>query len=181
MSKVAVFFADGCEEIEGLTVVDMLRRAKIEVFMVSVMERIEIKGSHGIKFLTDCQFEEVDFSEFDAVVLPGGIPGTPNLQLHGGVQKVIREFAEQGKLVAAICAAPSILGGAGLLEGKRATCHPGWEEKLTGATVEEEKAVVDGNIITSRGMGTAVDFALAIISYLSDAETVADVRKGIVY
>ena len=181
MSKVAVFFADGCEEIEGLTVVDMLRRAKIDVEMVSIMGKKEIAGSHKITFLADMLYEEVDFSEYDAVVLPGGIPGTPNLQAHAGVQETIRDFAGNGKLVAAICAAPSILGEAGLLKGKHAACHPGWEEKLVGAVVEEKKAVTDGNIITSRGMGTAVDFALAIITYLSDGQTVENVCKGIVY
>lgn len=181
MSKIGVFFADGCEEIEGLTVVDVLRRAKQEVVVISVTGKQEITGSHKIRFQADQLFEEVDFSELDGVVLPGGIPGTPNLQAHAGVDRIIKAFAEEGKLVAAICAAPSVLGEAGILKGKKATCHPGFEEKLLGAEWIEQTAVTDGNIITSRGMGTAVDFSLAIVDYVAGAEEVAHVRKGLVY
>lgn len=181
MSKIAVFFADGCEEIEGLTVVDMLRRAGIETVGISIMGRREIQGSHDITFLADMTFEEADIDAFDGVVLPGGLPGTTNLGAHEGVVSVIKKFAAEGKLTAAICAAPSVLGQNDILRGKRATCHPGWEEKLTGAVLSEENAVTDGNIITSRGMGTAVDFSLAIIKSLTDEETLLRVRKGIVY
>lgn len=181
MSKIAVFFADGCEEIEGLTVVDMLRRAKLETVTVSIMGRNEIHGSHGITFLTDTLFENTQIASFDAVVLPGGMPGTTNLGAHEGVVSAVKEFAAGGKLVAAICAAPSVLGQAGVLQGKKAVCHPGWEDKLTGAVVLQENAVTDGNIITSRGMGTAIDFSLALIGALADEQTVSDVRKGIVY
>lgn len=181
MRKVAVFFADGCEEIEGLTVVDMLRRAKLEVAGVSITGSKEVHGSHNIVFLADGLFEEMNLDEFDGVVLPGGIPGTLNLGAHEGVVSVIERFAKQGKLVAAICAAPSVLGQNGILQGKHATCHPGWEDKLTGAILSEETAVTDGNVITSRGMGTAVDFSLAIISKLADDDTIKQVKKGIVY
>lgn len=181
MGKIAVFFADGCEEIEGLTVVDMLRRAKQEVVSVSVTGSKEIHGSHDIIFQADTMFEETDMAAFDGVVLPGGLKGTANLAVHAGVLAAVQEFAKAGKLVSAICAAPSVLGQAGILKGKRATCHPGWEEKLTGAATSQESVVIDGNIITSRGMGTAIDFSLAIIQYLADEETVANVRKGIVY
>ena len=181
MSRIAVFFADGCEEIEGLTVVDMLRRAKVDVDMVSIMGRKEICGSHNISFLADILFEEMEPASYDGVVLPGGMPGTTNLGAHEGVISIIKAFAAEGKLVAAICAAPGVLGQAGILQQKRAACHPGWEDRLTGAVVCEESAVTDGNIITSRGMGTAVDFSLAIIRMLTDEETVADVKKGIVY
>lgn len=181
MSKIAVFFADGCEEIEGLTVVDMLRRAKLEVVSVSITGTKEIHGSHDIIFQADTVFEGAKMDSFDGVVLPGGLKGTANLAAHEGVVSVIKEFAAAGKLVAAICAAPSVLGQAGVLNGKHATCHPGWEEKLTGAVASQESVVIDGNIITSRGMGTAIDFSLAMIQYLSGPETVAQVRKGIVY
>lgn len=181
MSKIAVFFADGCEEIEGLTVVDMLRRAKLDVTAVSVTGSKEIHGSHNITFLADMLYEEAKLDEYDGAVLPGGVPGTPNLGAHEGVVSTVKSFAQAGKLVAAICAAPSVLGENGLLKGKRAACHPGWEEKLVGATVLEENAVTDGNIITSRGMGTAVDFSLAIIQKLAGEDAVAQVKKGIVY
>lgn len=181
MSKIGVFFADGCEEIEGLTVVDVMRRANQEVVMISIMGQKKVTGSHKIAFDTDALFEEVDFSELDGVVLPGGIPGTPNLQAHEGVISVVQEFAKDGKLVAAICAAPGVLGHAGVLQGKNATCHPGHEEFLTGATCLTDTVVVDGNIITSRGMGTAIDFSLALVKYFVDEEAVLKVRKGLVY
>lgn len=181
MSKIAVFFADGCEEIEGLTVVDMLRRAKVDVVTVSIMGRREIHGSHDVTFFADTVYEDVDMAAFDGIVLPGGGVGTQNLGAHDGVAKAVKEFAAAGKLTAAICAAPSVLGQNGVLKGKRATCHPGWEEKLTGAVITEGTAVTDGNIITSRGMGTSIDFSLAILEQITDADTVAHVRKGIVY
>ncbi len=181
MSKIAVFFADGCEEIEGLTVVDMLRRAKIEVVSVSITGSREVHGSHDITFFADTTYEETDMDAFDGAVLPGGAVGTANLGAHTGVVSTIRKFAQQGKLVAAICAAPSVLGANGILQGKRATCHPGWEDKLAGAMIAGGNAVVDENIITSRGMGTSIDFSLEIIAKLTDADVVADVRKGIVY
>lgn len=181
MSKIAVFFADGCEEIEGLTVVDMLRRAKVDVVTVSIMGRKEIHGSHDVTFFADTTYEEADMASFDGVVLPGGGVGTANLGAHEGVIAAVKGFAAQGKLVAAICAAPSVLGQSGVLQGKHATCHPGWEEKLAGAICSEETAVTDGNIITSRGMGTSIDFSLAILNKIVDEDTVAHVRQGIVY
>ena len=173
--------ADGCEEIEGLTIVDLLRRVNLDIVMISINKTTSVTGSHGITFEADTTFEEVNFDEFDAVVLPGGIPGTPNLGAHEGVNRIIREFAKNNKLVSAICAAPSVLGEAGLLEGKKATSYPGFEDKLIGASVSTEPVVVDGNIITSRGMGTAIDFGLAIITYLKDADTAAELSKKIIY
>lgn len=181
MSKIAVFFADGCEEIEGLTVMDMLRRAKLDVVSVSITGSREVHGSHDITFFADTVYDETDLDAFDGVVLPGGAVGTENLGTHEGVVSTVKKFAAEGKLVAAICAAPSVLGACGVLQGKRATCHPGWEEKLIGADTCEESAVVDANIITSRGMGTAIDFSLAIIGKFADEEVLAHVKKGIVY
>lgn len=181
MSKTGIFMADGCEEIEGLTVVDILRRADLEIITISINGSNSVTGSHGITFVTDTIFENVNFDELDGIVLPGGIPGTPNLGAHEGVNRIIREFAKEGKLVCAICAAPSVLGATGILEGKRATCHPGFEPKLTGAATSEDSVVVDGNIITSRGMGTAIDFALAIVEYYKDSSVVADVKQHLVY
>ena len=181
MSKIGIFMADGCEEIEGLTVVDIVRRAKMEIVMISITGKREVTSSHQVTFLTDALAAEVDYDTLDGIVLPGGMPGTLNLQADETVNKVIRQFAAEGKLVCAICAAPSVLGAAGILEGKWATCHPGFEEKLTGAKVEEKEVVVDGNVITSRGMGTAIPFALEIVRYFADDETVEQVRKGLVY
>lgn len=181
MKKIGIFMADGCEEIEGLTVVDIVRRAKFEIVMISITENREITGSHQIKFLADTCSSEVDFDTLDGIVLPGGMPGTLNLGADDTVKKVIKKYAEEGKLVAAICAAPSVLGENGILNGKRATCHPGYEEKLSGADCLTDSVVVDGNIITSRGMGTSVDFGLAVARYFTDDETVEQVKKGLVY
>lgn len=181
MSKIGIFMADGCEEIEGLTVVDIARRADIEIMMISITGQREVTSSHKVTFLTDALAAEVNYEELDGIILPGGMPGTLNLGADETVNKVIKEFAAAGKLVGAICAAPSVLGAAELLAGKKATCHPGFEEKLIGAVTSEDPVVVDGNIITSRGMGTAIPFALEIVRYFKDDEAVKTLRKGLVY
>ena len=173
--------ADGCEEIEGLTVVDIVRRAKMDITMISVNGKREVTSSHDVTFLADAVAEEVDYDALDGIVLPGGMPGTLHLLDHATVNEVIKKFAGEGKLVAAICAAPSVLGAAGILEGRRATCHPGFEEKLTGAATSEDAVVVDGNIITSRGMGTAIPFALEIVRYFADDAAVEHIKDGLVY
>jgi 4-methyl-5(b-hydroxyethyl)-thiazole monophosphate biosynthesis len=181
MSKIGIFMADGCEEIEGLTVVDIARRGGLEISMISITGKKEVKGSHGITFFADALKDEMDYGQLDGIVLPGGMPGTVNLGADDTVNTIIKNFAAEGKLVCAICAAPSVLGAAGILQGKHATCHPGFEEKLTGATTEEKAVVVDGNIITSRGMGTAIPFGLEIVRYFAGDETVETIRKGLVY
>lgn len=181
MSKTGIFMADGCEEIEALTVVDILRRAGISIITISINGTNSVTGSHGITFLTDTTFENVNFDELDGVILPGGMPGTLHLGDHEGVNTVIKKFADTDKLVCAICAAPSVLGAADLLDGKRATCYPGFESKLTGATTSEDAVVTDGNIITSRGMGTAIDFSLAIVKYFKDETAAAELAAQIIY
>lgn len=181
MCKIGIFMADGCEEIEGLTVVDVARRAQIEAVMISITGKKEVTGSHEVTFLADALAAEVNYDELDGIVLPGGMPGTLHLGADETVSKVIKEFAAAGKLVGAICAAPSVLGAAGILSGKHATCHPGFEEKLTGAITHADEVVVDGNIITSRGMGTAIAFALALVGYFKEEADVEAVKKGLVY
>lgn len=181
MNKIGIFMADGCEEIEALTVVDVVRRAKMEIVMISVTGKREVKGSHNITFLADALASQVNYDELSGIVLPGGMPGTLNLGADETVNRVIREFAAAGKLVSAICAAPSVLGEAGLLEGKKATCHPGFEEKLIGACICEDEVAVDGNMITSRGMGTAIAFVLEIVRYFKDDAAVEEIKKGLVY
>lgn len=177
MKKVLLFLADGFEECEGLIVVDILRRAGISVTTASIMGREQVVSSHQIKIAADVLAEQVDPAQFDAVVLPGGIPGTPNLKACPLVTDTCRSFFKSGKLVAAICAAPSILGALGLLQGKRATVYPGMEDTLAGAEHAPGEVVVDGNLITSRSMGTAIPFALTIAAYLLEdpaAEQLAD-------
>lgn len=181
MSKIGIFMADGCEEIEGLTVVDIARRADIDVVMISITGKKEVAGSHQIRFMADVLADEVDYGVLDGIILPGGMPGTLHLEASEKVNEIILKFAAEKKLVAAICAAPSVLGAAGILAGKRATCHPGFEEKLTGAEIVCTETAVDENIITSRGMGTAIAFALDIVRYLKDDATAEQVSKELVY
>lgn len=181
MSKIGIFMADGCEEIEGLTVVDIVRRAKMEITMISINGKKEVTGTHNMVFFADALASEVDFEEFDAIVLPGGGPGTRNLGADDTVNQIIKKFAAEGKLVCAICAAPSVLGAAGILQGKKATCYPGFEDKLTGASVSADAVVVDGNVITGRGMGAAIPFALEIVRYLAGDEAAETIKNGIVY
>ncbi len=181
MANVYVFTADGFEEIEGLTVVDLMRRAGAQVQMVSISDGLAVKGSHGIEIKADTFFDDVDFDQADLLVLPGGMPGTLHLGEHEGLTGLLQDFAAKGKRVAAICAAPSVLGGLGLLKGKRAVCYPGFEDKLTGAQVEMEEVVTDGCITTSRGLGTAIPFALELISLLFGPEKAEEIKKSVIY
>ena len=149
--------------------------------MISISEKEYELCSHHFTFMTDTTKAQSYFLSYDAIVLPGGMPGTLNLGADEIVVKTIKSFATEGKLVAAICAAPSVLGENHILEGKKATCHPGFEEKLLGAQWLEQPVVVDGNVITSRGMGTAIAFALEIVRYFTDDATVEHIRQGLVY
>lgn len=181
MAKVYVFLADGFEEVEGLTVVDLLRRAGEEVEMVSIMGRKQITGSHNIRVEADSLFEETGFSQGDLLVLPGGMPGTRYLGEHEGLCRLLGEWNREGKKIAAICAAPSVLGNLGLLEGKEAVCYPGFEDNLTGARIGSGKVAVDGNITTSRGVGTAIAFAAALIEQLEGSQKAEEIKKSIIY
>lgn len=181
MSRLAVFFAQGYEEIEALTVIDICRRGGLEADMVSVTGEREVTSSHGITVQTDKKFEEADFAEYDMLVLPGGMPGTKNLEAHEGLMARVDDFYKNGKYIGAICAAPSILGHRGILEGKRACSYPSVEGHLQGAEVTAGPVEISGNVITSRGMGTAIDFGLAIVSVLCGEEKAEELAKGIVY
>lgn len=166
MGQVYLFLADGFETIEALTVVDMLRRAKVSIKTVSITEKKSVTSAHKITVEADEIFSQCDFSDAQMLVLPGGIPGTPNLEAHTGLNKLIDESVNKGIKIAAICAAPSILGKKGLLVGKQATAYPGYEEELLGAKAVDAKVVVDGQYITARGMGTTIEFALTILKEL---------------
>ena len=178
---VAVFFANGYEEIEALTVVDLTRRAGIETWMVSVSEERKVTGSHGIEVTMDKTLAEVDFAQVDMIVLPGGMPGTINLEACEPLMKKVREFDKDGKYISAICAAPTVFGHLGLLNGKKACCYPGMEEGLEGADVTYESTAVSEHILTSRGMGTAIDFGLEIIARFHGREEADEMAKKIVY
>lgn len=181
MKKTVILFANGYEEVEALTVVDLLRRVQILCDIVCVDGAQEVTGSHGITVHADKKFAETDFSEYDGVILPGGMPGTKNLAADGRVLALLRDFHAQGKLTAAICAAPTVLAKAGLLEGKTAVCYPGMEGELTGANTGSAAVAEDGTIITSRGAGTAIDFALAIVRYFEGPERAGTLAASIVY
>lgn len=180
MSRIAVFFVDGFEEIEGLTVVDLCRRAGIEVSMVSMMEGLEVMGAHNIPIRCDMLFADMEKDAYDMVVLPGGA-GHRKLEAHGGLMALVDAYFEKDKYVAAICASPSILGRRGILQGKKACCFPSFEEHLQGAEVSFDNVCVDGKVITSRSMGTSLDFALAIIEALEGEEMADKKAKEIVY
>lgn len=180
MSRVNIFLATGFEEVEALTVVDLLRRAGIETDMVSVTGELAVTGSHGITVKADRLFEEIDDTA-EMLVLPGGIPGTPNLKAHKGLAAMIVRYDAAGKYLAAICAAPTVYGELGLLQDRHATCYPGMEDGLTGAYPLTDSVVVDGHFITSRGLGTAIEFGLAIITLLKDDVTAEDLASKIVY
>lgn len=181
MSKAVVFFADGTEECEALLVVDLLRRARVEVTVASASGRRTLTSSHGVALQADALAEEVDYTGVDLVVLPGGIPGTPNLAANRTVTDTVTAFCQAGKKVAAICAAPSILGSLGLLEGKRATAHAAFQDKLGGAQVLDAEVVVDGNITTSYGLGGAIPFALELVRQLAGPEEAARIQNAIAY
>ena len=181
MAKVYVFLADGFEEIEALTVVDLLRRAKIKVEMISITDNLQVVGAHDIKVYADQIFDEATFEDADLLVLPGGMPGTNNLMEHEGLDRLLRSFHKEKKDMAAICAAPSILGKKNILVGKNATCYPGFEDKLMDSRVIDQDVVEDGNIVTSKGMGTAIDFSLAIIKRLLDEDTAKKIADSIIY
>ena len=178
MKKVLVFLANGSEEIEALTPVDILRRAGANVTFAGVPER-ECVCSHGITVVTDTDVSKCVDEEYDMVVIPGGMPGTINLGENADVINIVKKAYESGKFVSAICAAPSILGQMGLLQGKKATCYPGFEDKLIGACKSEEKAVRDGNIITACGAGAAMDFALLLTEALYGKEISENLRKAV--
>ncbi len=181
MSRTAIFFGTGFEEIEALTVVDILRRAEEEIEMISITGDKCVTSSHGVTVETDKLLAEVDFDALDVLVLPGGMPGTKNLEACEALMEQVDAFVKAGKLVAAICAAPSILGHRGHLQGKKACSSPGFEDQLAGAAVVKEPAVIDGNIITSRGMGAAIPFGLAILEKLQGKEAAEAIAEKIVY
>lgn len=176
--KVCLHLADGFEEIEAITVVDILRRAEIDVQMVSLMGRKEVLGAHQIPVMADILFGYVDYSRIDMMILPGGGQGTKNMSEHAAFNQQITKFAKDNKWIAAICAAPMVLGKLGLLAGKSATCYPGCESQLTGADVSStERVVLDDKIITSRGPGTSFDFALKIVEVLKGIEAATRLKE----
>lgn len=181
MKNIALHLATGFEETEAITVIDILRRAKLKVTTISITNELTVEGAHGIKVISDKLFEEVNYEEFHMIILPGGMPGTTNLDNHIELKKRVIEFDLDEKWIGAICAAPSIVGKLGLLEDREATCYPGFEEKLFGAKIVDKTTVVADNFITSKGLGSAVEFALTIVEKLLDKETADKIADAIIY
>ncbi|MBR6485377.1 MAG: DJ-1/PfpI family protein [Lachnospiraceae bacterium] len=177
MKESYVFLAEGFEEIEALTVVDILRRVNIAVKTVSISGEYKVNGAHGITVTADKLISNVRLNDAALLVLPGGMPGTLNLKECEPLMDMVKQFAQTNRRIAAICAAPTILGGLGLLEGKKACCYPGMEGQLTGAKVLKDEVVTDGNITTSRGLGTAIPFALELVR-IFDSATEAGALKN---
>lgn len=178
---VYVHLAEGFEEIEALTIVDVLRRAGIDAQTVSVTGARQVLGTHGIPVEADQLLEEADYESCEMIVLPGGMPGAANLKAHEGLTEQIRSFAKAGRNLAAICAAPMVLGACGVLEGKEATVYPGMEEEITGSKVTNENVTVCGNVITGMGPALAMEFALALVERLKGAEVRAQVAEGLLF
>ncbi len=179
--KNYIFLADGFEEIEGLMVVDLLRRGDIPITTVSISDTKEVLGAHNISIRADKLYSEIDYSDADMLILPGGMPGTTHLSEHTELKKLLINHNKDNKMIAAICAAPSVLGINGILRGKRATCYPGFEDKLEGAIYSNDRVVKDQNIITSKGLGTALEFAIEIIEHYKGKELGDTIKQSVQY
>ncbi len=176
MKRAVVLLADGFEEVEAVTAIDFLRRADVETVIVGVTG-IDVEGGHAIRVRANCRIDAVP-QELDAVVIPGGAGGAANIASSAPAMELIRRADGQGRLVAAICAAPGLVLGAHDLIGTRTfTCYPGFESHVTSGSFVEDRVVVDGNLITSRGPGTAAEFALAVVRYLAGADAAADLHE----
>lgn len=181
MTKTVMLFAEGFEEVEAITVVDLLRRAGIGCDMIALDDTETVTGSHDIGVRVSGALRGVDLDGYDALLLPGGQPGTRNLAADERVLDALRRFQAAGKLTAAICAAPTVLAKAGVLDGRRAVCYPGLEPQLSGRVGGDGPVEVDGTVITSRGVGTAIPFALAIVEYYLGEEKARELARAVVY
>lgn len=180
MARVVVPLADGFEEIEAMSIIDILRRAGIEVVIAGLHDG-PITSARGVKVIPDTTIDTIKAEDFDMIVLPGGQPGSDNLNADQRVRNLIVEFYSKGKLTGAICAAPYVLANAGILEGKKATSYPAYKDKITGAMYLEDNVVEDGNVITSRGPATAACFAFKIVERLKGKETAENIRKAMLF
>ncbi len=171
MSEVSLFLATGFEEIEASTPICFLRHSGISLQTVSVTGNKIVTGAHGVPFVADVLYEDADFSNNKMLIIPGGVPGAENLSNHKGLTNLVRQFLEQDKYVAAICAGPMVLGKQGLLKGKTIVCYPGFEDYMHGAEVKkQESSIIDGKIITANGPGSAMQFSYNITKILRGDE-----------
>jgi protein deglycase len=179
MKPIYLFLASGFEEIEAIATIDILRRAGLDVKSVSVTGAHHVTGAHAITVEADCLYPDIHVEDAEMLVLPGGMPGTKNLNAHEGLKAALSKHAKAGKPLAAICAAPMILGQLGILEGREATCYPGNEVHLKGAILSEYMVVQDGNIITASGPGVAAEFALQIVEHFLGEEKMEEISKAL--
>ncbi len=180
MKNIAVHLAEGFEEIEATSIIDVLRRAEFKVNIVSITGTFEVKGSHDITILADSLFEDVDYSNIDMIVLPGGMPGAANLKAHSGLREEILNFNDMGKPLGAICAAPMVIGNLGILKDKNATCYPGFEDELHGAVITGNDVELAGNVVTGKGAGVAVKFALKIVEMIRGKKEADELAKKMI-
>jgi len=178
--KIAVHLAEGFEEIEAISIIDVLRRAGLEVIVVSVVNDLKVTGSHRIQVVADQLFDDVNYDLVDMIVLPGGMPGTTNLNNNTGFKKQIEDFNKKGKFLGAICAAPLVFGELGILKGKKVTCYPGFEDYLHGAEITGASTEIDGNIITGKSAGVAIQFAINIVEMLLGPEPAKQLVEKII-
>lgn len=178
---IYVFLANGFEETEAVVPIDILRRAGFDVKLISITDELLVTSSHGVTIKADTTFDETDFNDAEMLFLPGGMPGTKNLDAHAGLCELLQDSAEKGVKLAAICAAPSVFGNLGLLNGKEATCYPGFEDQLMGASVSENPVVVSDNFITARGAGVAMKFALKLVKVLKGKKIAEELAAAIIY
>lgn len=177
---IYVLMTNGVEEVEAITPIDIMRRAELNVATVAVADSLTVTGSHNIPVTCDIMLDKVDTTDMEALILPGG-PGHINLDQNSEVQRLIDFAAENGILIGAICASPSIIGKKGLLKGRKATAFPGFEEFLIGADVTGEKAVKDGNFITAKGAGASAEFGFLLTETLADKETAENLKRSMQY
>jgi 4-methyl-5(b-hydroxyethyl)-thiazole monophosphate biosynthesis len=174
--------AEGFEEIEALTSIDLLRRAGVDVESVSIMGRLNVTGSRGVEVIADIVFTDADYDSCEMIVLPGGLPGANHLAEHDGLKQKLFSFANEGRGIAAICAAPNlVLAPLGILDGRKATGYPGFDDNMGKVVITEGDVVKDGNIITSRGPATAMAFALAVVEELRGGDAREALAKDLLY
>ena len=181
MNKVYEFLANGFEEIEALGPVDVLRRGGIEVKTVSIGDTDMVESAHGVQVKADMTFSQANLDDADLLLIPGGMPGAKNIDEHDGVRQALLKQAADGKYIGAICAGPMVLGHLGLLRSRRATCYPGFDTELDGATYTAEPVTRDGNIITGKGPGATLDYAYTLLALFKGQRVVDEMKKGMMY
>ncbi len=179
MANVAVILAQGFEEIEAISVIDVLRRGGVNVLALG-LDGLEIKGAHGLSVMADGLFEKTDFGQIDMIILPGGLPGADNLAKSTHLKELLADFNAKGKKLGAICAAPMVLGRAGVISGAY-TCYPGFESQVSQDAPSQDNVVTNMNIITSRGPATSMEFALACLSELTSKQNADEIAKGLLF